>query len=136
MFMLLIPHLQWFLVGLAVIVAGNGLFKPNISTMVGALYAPQDARRDSGFTIFYMGINAGAFVAPIVCASVVGARFGYQYGFLAAGVGMVFGIVVFQFLAGMLGHIGKAPRRARRRRGRCWSCWAARSRWCRCCGSC
>nr|MBP6382450.1 peptide MFS transporter [Pseudomonadales bacterium] len=109
MFMLLIPQLQWFLAGLAVIVAGNGLFKPNISTMVGALYAPQDSRRDSGFTIFYMGINAGAFVAPIVCASVVGARFGYRYGFLAAGVGMVSGIVVFQFLAGMLGHIGKAP---------------------------
>ena len=109
MFMLLIPQLQWFLAGLAVIVAGNGLFKPNISTMVGALYAPQDSRRDSGFTIFYMGINAGAFVAPIVCASVVGARFGYRYGFLAAGIGMVFGIVVFQFLAGMLGHIGKAP---------------------------
>ena len=109
MFVLLIPDLQWFLVGLAVIVAGNGLFKPNISTMVGALYAPQDARRDSGFTIFYMGINAGAFVAPIICASVVGARFGYQYGFLAAGLGMVLGIVVFHLLAGMLGHIGKAP---------------------------
>ena len=109
MCMLLIPDLQWFLVGLAVIVAGNGLFKPNISTMVGALYAPQDARRDSGFTIFYMGINAGAFVAPIVCASVVGARFGYQYGFLAAGLGMVLGIVLFHLLAGMLGHIGKAP---------------------------
>ena len=107
--MLLIPDLQWFLVGLAVIVAGNGLFKPNISTMVGALYAPQDARRDSGFTIFYMGINAGAFVAPMVCASVIGARFGYQYGFLAAGIGMVLGILVFHVLAGMLGHIGKAP---------------------------
>jgi len=109
MFMLLIPDLQWFLVGLAVIVAGNGLFKPNISTMVGALYRPGDARRDSGFTIFYMGINAGAFFAPIICASVIGARFGNQYGFLAAGIGMILGVLVFQVRAGMLGHIGKAP---------------------------
>jgi POT family proton-dependent oligopeptide transporter len=90
-------------------VAGNGLFKPNISTMVGALYRPGDARRDSGFTIFYMGINAGAFFAPIICASVIGARFGNQYGFLAAGIGMILGVLVFQFRAGMLGHIGKAP---------------------------
>ena len=109
MFMLLIPDLQWFLVGLAVIVAGNGLFKPNISTMVGALYRPGDARRDSGFTIFYMGINAGAFFAPIICASVIGARYGNQYGFLAAGIGMILGVMVFQFRAGMLGHIGKPP---------------------------
>ena len=109
MFMLLIPDLQWFLVGLAVIVAGNGLFKPNISTMVGALYRPGDPRRDSGFTIFYMGINAGAFFAPIICASVIGARFGNQYGFLAAGIGMILGVLVFQIRAGMLGHIGKAP---------------------------
>ena len=109
MFMLLIPDLQWFLVGLAVIVAGNGLFKPNISTMVGALYRPGDARRDSGFTIFYMGINAGAFFAPIICASVIGAHFGNQYGFLAAGIGMILGVLVFQVRAGMLGHIGKAP---------------------------
>ena len=109
MFMLLIPDLQWFLVGLAVIVAGNGLFKPNISTMVGALYPPGDPRRDSGFTIFYMGINAGAFFAPIICASVIGARFGNQYGFLAAGIGMILGVLVFQFRAGMLGHIGRPP---------------------------
>ena len=109
MFMLLIPDLQWFLVGLAVIVAGNGLFKPNISTMVGALYRPGDARRDSGFTIFYMGINAGAFFAPILCASIIGARFGNQYGFLTAGIGMILGILVFQIRAGMLGHIGRPP---------------------------
>ena len=107
--MLLLPELKWFLVGLAVIVAGNGLFKPNISTMVGKLYAPGDVRRDSGFTIFYMGINAGAFFAPIICGTLIGARFGYQYGFLAAAIGMILGIVVFQIRKGMLGHIGKAP---------------------------
>ena len=55
-----------FKFGLATIIVGNGLFKPNISTMVGKLYASADERRDSGFTIFYMGINVGAFIAPIV----------------------------------------------------------------------
>jgi len=109
MFMLLSTELHMFLIGLAVIVAGNGLFKPNISTMVGMLYAPGDARRDSGFTIFYMGINAGAFFAPIVCATWIGATYGYKYGFLAAGIGMIFGLMVFQFLKGMLGHVGKEP---------------------------
>lgn len=106
--MLLLPDLKWFLVGLAVIVAGNGLFKPNISAMVGKLYAPSDVRRDSGFTIFYMGINAGAFFAPIICGTWIGAKFGLQYGFLAAAIGMVFGIIVFQIRKGMLGHIGQS----------------------------
>ena len=109
LFMLLVPELPWFLAGLAVIVAGNGLFKPNISTMVGKLYAPGDARRDSGFTIFYMGINAGAFFAPIVCATWIGAKYGFQYGFLAAAIGMIFGVIVFHLRSGMLGQIGKPP---------------------------
>jgi POT family proton-dependent oligopeptide transporter len=108
-FMLLSPELNMFLIGLAVIVAGNGLFKPNISTMVGKLYAPGDVRRDSGFTIFYMGINAGAFLAPLITSVWIGATYGYKYGFMAAAIGMIFGIVVFQFLRGMLGHIGKPP---------------------------
>jgi len=109
LFMLMAPDLTTFLVGLAVIVVGNGLFKPNISTMVGKLYAPEDVRRDSGFTIFYMGINAGAFVAPIVCGTLIGARFGYQWGFFAAGVGMVLGLTMFQFLKHWLHGVGKAP---------------------------
>jgi POT family proton-dependent oligopeptide transporter len=107
--MLLSTDLRIFLAGLAVIVAGNGLFKPNISTMIGKLYAPGDARRDSGFTIFYMGINAGAFFAPIICATWIGATYGFKYGFLAAGLGMILGIVLFQIRSGMLGHVGKAP---------------------------
>jgi proton-dependent oligopeptide transporter, POT family len=90
-------------------VVGNGLFKPNISTMVGKLYAPGDARRDSGFTIFYMGINAGALVAPIVCATWIGATYGYQWGFLTAGIGMIFGLVMFEALKGWLGHVGTTP---------------------------
>ncbi len=108
-FMLLSPEIHLFLIGLAVIVAGNGLFKPNISTMVGKLYAPGDVRRDSGFTIFYMGINAGAFVAPLITAVWIGANYGYKYGFLAAAIGMIFGIAVFQVRKGMLGHVGKSP---------------------------
>ena len=76
LFVLLIEDITWFLIGLALIVAGNGLFKPNISTMIGKLYAPGDVRRDSGFTIFYMGINMGAMVAPIITASWIGATWG------------------------------------------------------------
>jgi proton-dependent oligopeptide transporter, POT family len=109
MMMLMAPDLNTFLAGLAVIIVGNGLFKPNISTMVGKLYAPSDARRDSGFTIFYMGINAGAFFAPLICAGAVGAKFGYGWGFVTAAIGMIFGVALFQFLRGWLGHVGIAP---------------------------
>lgn len=108
-FMLMAPDLTTFLMGLAVLVVGNGLFKPNISTMVGKLYEPGDARRDSGFTIFYMGINAGALVAPIVCASWIGAEYGYRWGFFAAGIGMILGMMVFQFFKAWLGHVGSTP---------------------------
>ncbi len=108
-FMLMSNDLTQFIIGLAVIVVGNGLFKPNISTMVGKLYAPGDARRDSGFTIFYMGINAGALLAPIVCASWIGANYGYRWGFFTAAIGMIFGLLVFQIVKGWLGHVGTAP---------------------------
>lgn len=110
LFMLMAPDLTTFLVGLAVIVVGNGLFKPNISTMVGKIYAPDDVRRDSGFTIFYMGINAGAFLAPIICGTLIGARFGYQWGFFTAGVGIVFGITMFHFLKHWLHGVGEPPK--------------------------
>jgi POT family proton-dependent oligopeptide transporter len=109
MFLLMSPSLPMFLLGLAVVVVGNGLFKPNISTMVGKLYAPGDARRDSGFTIFYMGINAGALIAPIICATWIGANYGYEWGFLAAGIGMIFGLMMFQVFKGWLGHVGTTP---------------------------
>lgn len=109
MFMLLAPSLEIFLMGLAVMIVGNGLFKPNISTMVGKLYAPGDARRDSGFTIFYMGINLGALLAPLVIATLIIETLGldYKFGFLTAGVGMIFGIMVFHMLRGWLGHVGR-----------------------------
>ena len=109
-FMLMAPDLTTFLMGLAVLVIGNGLFKPNISTMVGKLYKPGDARRDSGFTIFYMGINAGALVAPIICASWIGAKYGYRWGFFTAGLGMIIGMLVFQVFKSWLGHVGSTPK--------------------------
>jgi proton-dependent oligopeptide transporter, POT family len=108
-FMLMAPDLNTFVIGLAVIVVGNGLFKPNISTMVGKLYAPGDVRRDSGFTIFYMGINAGALFAPLICASWIGQTYGYRWGFFSAGIGMIIGLMVFQALKAWLGHVGTPP---------------------------
>jgi len=99
-FCLLVPTQNMFLLGLAVMVVGNGLFKPNISTLVGKLYKQGDPRRDGGFTIFYMGINLGAFLAPIACQW-ISMQFGengqpdYRYGFMAAGIGMLLGLVAF-----------------------------------------
>jgi proton-dependent oligopeptide transporter, POT family len=84
-----------FFLGLGFLVAGNGLFKPNISSMVGSLYGPGDPRRDSGFTIFYMGINIGALLSPLACAGVA-EWIGYTYGFGLAGVGMVLGLIIFR----------------------------------------
>ena len=84
----------FFYAALALLIIGNGFFKPNISTMVGRLYPEGDDRRDSGFTIFYMGINAGAFLAPLACGW-LGYEFGWHYGFGAAGVGMIAGLLVF-----------------------------------------
>ncbi len=86
---------------LALLVIGNGFFKPNISTMVGNLYHKGDARRDSAYTIFYMGINTGAFLAPLVCGT-LGENVSWHLGFAAAGVGMVFGVLNFVFFQHLL----------------------------------
>ena len=83
-------------VALCLLMLGNGFFKPNISTMVGNLYPQGDARRDGAYTIFYMGINLGAFIAPLVCGSLgENPNLGWHYGFGAAGVGMIFGLLTF-----------------------------------------
>ena len=82
-----------FFIGLLLLIIGNGFFKPNISTQVGSLYAPGDSRRDGAFTIFYMGINLGAFICNFVCGTLA-AVYGWRYGFLAAGIGMCLGMVV------------------------------------------
>ena len=85
---------QIFYLSLALIVSGVGFLKPNISTMVGALYKEGDPRRDSGFTIFYMGINIGAFTATLLCGY-LGEQVGWAYGFGAAGIGMLLGLIIF-----------------------------------------
>lgn len=86
--------LKVFYFALALIVMGVGYLKPNISTIVGRLYAEGDARRDSGFTIFYMGINIGSFTATVLCGW-LGETYGWKYGFGAAGIGMIFGLLTF-----------------------------------------
>ena len=83
-----------FLLALLFLILGNGCFKPNISTQVGNLYRPGDPRRDGAFTIFYMGVNLGAFLSPLVCGT-LGQVYGWHYGFTAAGVGMVIGLFVY-----------------------------------------
>ncbi len=85
-----------FFVALLFIVLGCGCFKPNISTQVGSLYAEKDPRRDGAFVIFYQGINLGAFLAPLICGT-LGQKFGYHYGFAAAGVGMIAGLFIYHF---------------------------------------
>lgn len=89
---------QWLMFGgLGLLILGNGFFKPNISTMVGRLYAPDDTRKDSAFTIFYMGVNAGSMLAPLVCGLVgnTGRPEDFKWGFLSACIGMILGAAVF-----------------------------------------
>jgi POT family proton-dependent oligopeptide transporter len=93
-FSLAFAPLPSFFTGLTLIVIGTGLLKPNISTMVGSLYETDDARRDAGFSIFYMGINLGAFIAPLVVGT-LGQRVDWHVGFAAAGVGMTLGLVQY-----------------------------------------
>jgi POT family proton-dependent oligopeptide transporter len=83
-----------FLPALFLLILGNGAFKPNISVQVGTLYAPGDPRRDGAFTIFYMGINLGAMLAPLTCGT-LGQTLGWHYGFGLAGIGMVLGLIIY-----------------------------------------
>lgn len=93
-FVLAIENDIAFFLALSFIVVGNGFFKPNISTFVGSLYEDGDVRKDSGFTIFYMGINIGGFVAPLLCGWLA-AEYGWHYGFGLAGIGMLAGLIFF-----------------------------------------
>jgi proton-dependent oligopeptide transporter, POT family len=127
-FSMAFPSLQSFYLGLVLIVLGTGLLKPNISTMVGSLYAQEDQRRDAGFSIFYMGINLGAFLAPLVCGFLAQGesfkgwlgRMGFHpegswhWGFAAAGVGMTLGLVQYVGSRNRLAHVGG---RSARRKG-------------------
>src|SRR4051812_15147025 len=95
-----------FFIGLILIVIGTGLLKPNVSAMVGDLYPEGGARRDAGFSIFYMGINLGAFLGPLVCGT-LGERHNWHYGFGAAGIGMVLGLLQYRFSVGNLAAAGR-----------------------------
>jgi POT family proton-dependent oligopeptide transporter len=121
-----LPQRQVFFFGLSMLIVGNGLFKPNISSLVGKLYKQGDPRRDGGFTIFYMGINIGAALAPVACAWIsyamgtpavgvlgqagyVAAVPDYRYGFLMAGAGMLLGLACFGAFTRVLGDKGLPP---------------------------
>ncbi len=107
-FSMAFPTLATFYLGLLLIVIGTGLLKGNVSVIVGQLYRPEDGRRDAGFSIFYMGINLGAFVAPLICGY-LGQQVNWHYGFAAAGVGMVIGLVQYVLGAKYLGDAGLRP---------------------------
>ena len=98
-FCLAVPSRATFFVGLALVILGTGCHKPNVSTMVGQLFRDGDDRRDSAFTIFFMGINTGALLGPLVCGTLAESeRFGWHWGFASAGVGMVFGTALYVLL--------------------------------------
>jgi POT family proton-dependent oligopeptide transporter len=85
-----------FLLALTTLIVANGAFKPNIVTQVGGLYAPGDPRRDRAYSIFYVGVNLGAFLAPLICGT-LGEEWGWHYGFMAAGVGMSLGLAIYLY---------------------------------------
>ena len=109
-FLLTIEHPLFFYGSLSLIVVGCGLFKPNISSLVGTLYERGDVKRDSGFTIFYMGINVGSAFAPLLCAWLA-YKYGWHYGFLLASVGMITGLLFFQkgIKTNAFGNHGRIP---------------------------
>jgi POT family proton-dependent oligopeptide transporter len=107
---LAISRAEFFYIGLVLVVIGTGLLKPNASAIVGELYpaGPDGARRDAGFSIFYMGINIGAFIGPFICGT-LGEKHNWHYGFGAAGVGMVLGLIQYRLLKKNLGEAGAHP---------------------------
>lgn len=107
--MLLFSSIQTFFLGLLFIVIGTGMLKPNISSLVGELYHPEEnARRDAGYSIFFMGINIGAFMAPFI-TGYLGEKINWHYGFAAAGIGMIIGIIQYKISEHRLGDRGLAP---------------------------
>ena len=100
----------FFFIGLACLIIGNGLFKPNISSIVGQLYTHDSDKKDSAYTIFYMGINAGAFLGILLCGY-IGEKVGWSYGFGLAGIFMFFGMLQFSFVQKIFGTIGLSPKK-------------------------
>src|SRR5579862_5479340 len=107
-FCLVVPTETSFYCGLVLLMMGTGMLKGNVSTIVGQLYAPGDVRRDSGFSIFYMGINSGALLSPILCG-LVAQYYGWRMGFALAGVGMILGLVQYAIFHHHLGSVGQHP---------------------------
>ena len=99
----------FFYLGLGLLIVGNGLFKPNISSMVGQLYKGEGDQKDAGYTIFYMGINAGAFLGILLCGY-IGEKIGWHFGFGLAGIFMLFGMLQFYFAQTIFGKIGLSPK--------------------------
>ncbi|MFT5349639.1 MAG: POT family proton-dependent oligopeptide transporter [Planctomycetota bacterium] len=109
-FILAIPAESTFYIGLIVVVLGTGLLKPNVSAIVGELYPQGGAACDAGYTIFYMGINLGAVLGPLVCSALgESSRFGWHYGFAAAGFGMLLGLIQYRLSSDRLGNAGRLP---------------------------
>ncbi len=109
-FSMAVPSTVAFFGGLGLVVVGTGLLKPNISVIVGQLYTQNDERRDAGFSLFYMGINIGALLGPLVC-SFLGEKVDWHLGFAAAGVGMILGLILYLGAGRMLGDAGMRPSR-------------------------
>ena len=107
-FALFVPTEMSFYLGLVLLMLGTGLLKGNVSTIVGQLYAKGDVRRDSGFSIFYMGINIGALISPLICGY-IGERISWRYGFGAAGLGMLAGVIQYAATSRHLGDAGLRP---------------------------
>jgi POT family proton-dependent oligopeptide transporter len=111
-FCLALPYTETFFIGLLFIVMGTGLLKPNISSMVGELYAADEqVKRDNGFSIFYMGINLGALISPLICGY-LGENINWHYGFAVAGLGMICGLIQFKLTEHHLGQAGLQPVRS------------------------
>lgn len=109
-FFLTFTNINFFYIGLACIAIGTGLLKPNVSTLVGSLYPKGDNRRDAGFSLFYMGINLGAFLAPLICGY-LGQRIDWRLGFGAVAIGMVLGLIQFRLGWKHLGEAGDVPKK-------------------------
>ncbi len=85
----------FFFLSLLILITANGFFKPNISSLLGLIYKNQDDKKDSAYTVFYLGINLGAFFSPLICASLA-LKYGYNYGFLASGIGILIGFIIYK----------------------------------------
>lgn len=105
-----LPNQTLFFVGLGLLICANGFFKPNVSSIVGELYQENDPRRDGGFTLFYMGINIGALIPPLIAGALV-TKFGWHAGFIAAALGMTLGQIIFILGRKQLGNAGRYPRK-------------------------